>query len=215
MNMDVHLIPSWFFGAHIVFQLIFMILTAIIGIYAIKVYKLTNKNQVKLFSIAFILFSIHYLIQSALNFFIYFNTASELKYILYGTYSHMIIFIIGLIALLMMSLDIKNIKSFLLITIISLIAVFFSENKLYIFFLLASIFLIYISYFYLKNYMKNKNTTSMISFIAFMFLLFGNIHFLFSVNHETFYVITHFLELIAYTLIIINLKLIKNVKKKK
>lgn len=213
--MNVHLIPEWFFGAHIVFQLSFMILTAIIGVYAANVYKITKQKQVKLFSVAFILFALHYLIQSTLNFFIYFNLISGEKLMQYGTYSHMLIFTLGLIALLSLVLGIKKKSTFSLITITSLVAVFFSTNKLYMFYLLASIFLVYISYFYLKNYLKNKDKTSLISFVAFVFLLFGNIHFLFSVNHETFYAIAHFLELIAYALIIINLKLIKNVQKKK
>jgi len=212
--METHLYPFWFLGAHTIFQLIFTVMTLVIGIYSSKVYSLTKKRNVKLFSIAFFLFSLHYFIESVLNILTHFNILTGNESLITGTYSHMLIFSMGLIVLLYLTLGFKKTSTFALMSVITLTIVFFSKSKLDTFYLLASIFLIYISYFYLKNYLKNKDRTSLVSFIAFVFLLFGYIHYFFSVNHEFFYALAHFFELFAYGLILLNLKLIKNVKKK-
>jgi hypothetical protein len=212
------LIPAWFFNYVILFDLAFAIITFIVGLFAFKIYKLSNQKQSKLFGIAFIFISIHYFIQSFLNYSIisklnenicnfmklesvnYFNTL--------GTYSHMILLMIGLITLVYMTLKIKSPEVYSLFLIISFIPILFASNKLFLFYALSSLFLIYISIHYLKNYINNKQPKTLLVLIAFLFLLFGSIHFIFSVDHSTYYIIGHFLELIAYILILINLILV-------
>jgi len=56
--------------------------------------------------------------------------------------------------------------------------------------------------------MRRKQKKNLLVLLAFCFLLFGSVHFLVSVNHALFYVIGHFLELIAYVLILTNLLLL-------
>lgn len=209
------MIPTWFFKYHLIFYTIFTILTFTVGKYSLKVYNLTKQKQTKYFGISFLFLSAHYLIQLILNSLIKINVIENIQVNNLISYIHLSLFLFGLIILTSMTLKIENKKTILLITIITLVSIIFSTNATYMFYLLASIYLAYISLFYVKNYVKNREINSLISLVAFIFLLFGNAHFLFTLNHDLYYVISHYLELAAYTLIILNLKLMKNGKKKK
>lgn len=220
------IIPAWFFNYSIIFTLTFTIITLALGLFAFKIYKLSKQKSAKLFGIAFIFISLHYFIQSFLNFSIISTLNQNICDIMkiqnvntlniMGAYSHMFFFLIGLATLTYMTLKTDNKTIHALLIALPLAAVMFASNKLYIFYVMASVFLIFISIHYLKNYLKNKQAKTLFILIAFIFLLFGNLHFLFSVNHGLYYVIGHFLELVAYILILLNFILVlKNDKKKK
>lgn len=215
---NLFLVPRWFFGYDIAFELAFAIISLLVSIYAFKIYKLTENRQIRLFGIAFMLFSISYFLQSILNYAILQQLSDRLCYVFHmcnvptlnfiGIYIHFIFFLSGLITLNYITLKIKSKKTFSMILIIITLSVISSANKIYLFYLISSILLIYIVWHYLKNFLKNKKFKNLIVLIAFVFLLFGNIHFIFSVNHSLFYVLGHALELIAYLLILLNLILI-------
>ncbi|NQU78304.1 hypothetical protein HQ545_00895 [Candidatus Woesearchaeota archaeon] len=210
--------PSWFFGIDIALELAFAVITLAVGLYSYKVYKLSGKNQVKTFSIAFSLISVSYLIQSITNFLILsklnenvcraFNIASINTLNNIGFYAYMLFFTIGLLTLTHTTLRSKNERIYPLMFAVTFLAILFSTNQLYIFYLLASTLLTYMVWHYFQNYIKNKQTKTLIVLVAFVFLLFGRLHFLVSVNHSLFYMIGHFLELVAYILILINLILV-------
>jgi hypothetical protein len=213
------MVPSWFFNYGMLFELAFAIITLIVGIFAFKIHKLSEQKSAKLFGISFIFISLHYFIQSLLNFSILstlnqnvcnlmkIDSVNSLN--IMGAYSHMLFFIIGLATLTYMTLKIKNKTAYTLLLAITLVSIIFSENKLLLFYATASTFLIFITIHYIKNYLKNKQIRTLFILIAFIFLLFGNLHFIFSVNHATYYVIGHFLELIAYLLILLNFILVQ------
>jgi formate hydrogenlyase subunit 3/multisubunit Na+/H+ antiporter MnhD subunit len=221
---NLYLVPDWFFGFDIIFELAFAIITLIVALYAFKVYRLSEQNQSKLFGWAFIFFSISYFIQSLLNFVIISKLSETICDVIklqsvtilnaWGISIHMILLIIGLVTLAYMTLKINNPKAYSLVLLISLFSIILSLNKIYWFYFLSSILLIFIVIHYTQNYLKNKQSKTLLVLMAFLFLLFGHIHFIFAVNHALFYVIGHFLELIAYILILINLLLVlKNGKK--
>jgi len=224
--LNLYLIPNWFFGIDVVFELAFAVVSLIVSLYAFKIYKLSNQTQSKLFGFSFLFFSISYFIQSFMNFAIISklneNVCVALKFQsidalnTLGIYAHILFFTLGLATLTYMTLRTNNKKLHSLIIVIAIFFILFSANKIYSFYFLSSIFLIYIVSHYFLNYLENKQTKTLLVLIAFIFLLFGNIHFMFAVNHILFYILAHFLELISYSLILINLLLIlKNGKKTK
>lgn len=216
--VNIYLAPRWFFGYDVMLELAFAVITLIVGIYAFKVYKLSGQRQSKLFGIAFLFISVSYFIQSFLNFAIIsklnekictalkINSVDVLNSI--GLYAYMLFFITGLITLVYMTLRFKSVKTYSLSLIIIILSLLFTSNSLHLFYLLSSILLIYIFIHYFLNYLNNKKLNTLLILIAFAFLLFGHIHFIFSVDHGLYYVIGHFLEIIAYTLILINLILV-------
>jgi hypothetical protein len=223
---NLFLIPRWFFGYGVAFELIFAIITLAVALYSFKVYKLSNQNQPRLFGIAFLFFSISYFIQSILNYFIISEIAQNISTVMklqsvtwfnaIGLYVHMFFFIVGLVTLAYMTLKIKSPKTFALLIIMFLLTFFLIDDKIPLFYVMSSLLLIFISIHYLLNFVENRKPRNFLVLVAFLLLLFGNLHFIFAVNHTIYYVIGHFLDLTAYILILVNLLLIlKNGKKKK
>jgi len=222
----IYNITNWFFGIDVIFELFFAITTLAVCLYAFKIYNLSKQGHPKLLAYAFLFFSLSYFIESITNFAIISKlnqnicTILKIKSVyalnLTGIYLHILLFTIGLVTLTYMILNIKDKKAYSLLLIISIFFVLSSTNKIYAFYLLSTILLIYISSHYLTNYIRNKQIKTLLVLIAFIFLLLGNAHFMFAVNHVPFYIIGHFLELAAYLLILLNLILVfKNGKKKK
>ena len=223
---NIYLIPNWFFGLDVIFELTFAVIALIVSFYAFKTYKLTNQNQSKFFGYSFLFISISYFIQSFMNFAIISKINEGICNVLkiqavdtlnaMGIYAHILFFIVGLVTLTYMTLKTESKKIYSLILITSLLLILLSINKIYSFYFLSSIFLVYITLHYFFNYIRNKQTKTLLALIAFIFLLFGSIHFMFVVNHVLFYILGHFLELAAYLIILINLFLVlKNGKKTK
>ena len=206
--------PDWFFGYDVILEILFAIITFVVAMLGFKVYKATSQKQSFYLAWAFLLISISNILQSTLNLLILtklnepicaaIKIQSVTAFNILGTYIHMFFMIIGLAVLTFMTLKSKDIRGLIVITGLSLIAVFLSANSIYIFYAVSSLLLIIISWYFAKNFLKNKKTKTLLIAIAFLFLLFGSIHFLFAVNHQLFYVIGHILELIAYSLVLSN-----------
>ena len=216
------LTPKWFFGYDIILELLFAIITLTVSLFAFKIYKLSGQKQSKLFGIGFLLISLSYFAQSFINFAIVSklneNICQTLKIIsvntlnIVGIYLYMALFLTGLITLTYMTFRLLDLRIFTIILIIVLLSVILNSRAMYLFYILSSLLLIYIIIHYLKNYLHKKRGRILLILTAFIFLLFGRLHFIFSINHELFYALGHILELIAYLLILINLILI--IKKK-
>ena len=212
--MNYAIVPHWFAGYNALLEMMFFVITLLVGAYALRIYQLSGQRQSKLFGISFLLISAAYLIQSILNFAGSYSMASgcnmQSMSTLHslsnaGIYAHIILFMTGLVTLAYMTLKIKDFWAYPLFLVAILAVLLLSSNKLYFFYVLSSILLVYISFHYLRNYLKSRKMSALIVFTAFLFLLFGKIHFIFSIDHGTFYVAGHLLELVAYSLILINL----------
>ncbi len=223
---NVFLVPGWFYGYDILLEFIFAIVTLVVSYFSYKIYRLTDENKLKLFSLAFLFFSISYTIQSLLNLKILgqisnraismFELMSINSFNALGIFAQIIFFTVGLITLLYMALDLDNKRVYFLLLLITLPILFFSSNSLFLFYLLASIMLAFVAIFYFQNYIEKKSIKSLWVFIAFDFIFLGQIHFLFSLNHALYYVLGHFLEFAAYVILLVNLLSIsKNGKKKR
>ena len=125
-----------------------------------------------------------------------------------GMLSHIFLFSLGLITLTYMTLNYKSKKTYSLLLLLILLAFLFTTTPLPLFHILSSVLLIYVTIHFFKNYLGTRRLRNLLMLIAFAFLLFGHIHFIFSISHGYYYVIGHFLELIAYILIITNLLLV-------
>lgn len=213
-----HLSPQWFYGYDVVLELLFSIITLIVAVFAFKIYKKTSQEQVRLFGVSFLLISLSYLFQSIFNFLTIAKltqaicTAVKISSVntfnTFGIITHIFLMTTGLTILVYTTFKAKNLKllSFLIIT--SLVSIILSRNMLYTFFLLSTIYLVFIEWHFIKNYLNNKKTKTLLVALAFLFLLFGNFHFLISVNHQVYYAVGHILELFAYLFILANLYMV-------
>jgi len=214
-----HLAPTWFYGFDVGFELSFAVISLVISLFAFNIYRKTSQRPVKLFGISFFLISLSYFIQSILNFLIVSSlnenvcnmmkvmSVSVFEYL--GILTHIIFMTFGLSILFYATLKDKRLRILWFLMIVSLSAILFSRNTLYMFFLISTIYLVFISWHFILNYLKNKQAKTLLVAAAFVFLLFGSFHFLISVNHQLFYVIGHILEFFAYAFILINFYLVQ------
>lgn len=210
----MYLSPDWFFGYDIVLEILFAIVTFIVSLLAFKVYKSTSQKQAFYLGWSFMLISISNIFQSIINFLIITKLNENICGVIRiqsveafnaaGMIIHMFFMIAGLSVLAFMTLRLEDYRGLVLIAGLALIAVFLSANPLYMFYAVSSLLLVIISWYFIRNFLRNKQTKTLLIAIAFLFLLFGSVHFLFSVNHALFYAIGHFLELIAYSLVLSN-----------
>ena len=98
---------------------------------------------------------------------------------------------------------------------ILLMAVLLSTNKIFLFYVLSSVLLIFTVWHYFANYLKKRSVNTLLVLLAMIFLLFGTLHLMYSVENESYYVIGHVLEFIAYVLLLTNLVIILKHGKKK
>jgi hypothetical protein len=219
----MYFVPAWFLGYDVILQFVFALITLIVSYYAYKIYRIIGKEQLKIFSASFLFISLSYLIYSFLNFVFFreltertadlmveFSSVTLLHNI--SLYACIVFFILGLVTLTYMTLRIKSQKTYFLLLILTLVPLLFCFNTLSLFYILSSILILYVFVYYLVHYLKNKQFRNLLVPVAFALLFFGNVHFLFSINHGLFYVIGYALSLVAYILILVNLIMV--VKKK-
>jgi len=210
--------PDWFFAYSIGLEIFFAIITLIVGIYAFRVYRLTEERSSRLFGTAFFFIAISYIVQATLNFVVLerledaISSMINLKQVyllnLLGSYAHALLFLVGIWILTYLTLKVKNSRVFTLMLCVLLLTIFFSANKIFMFYVLSSILLLFTVIYYFMNYLNNKKLNTLLVLIAMIFLLFGALHFMFAVEHEIYYVLGHILEFIAYLLMLINLLII-------
>jgi len=220
-----YLVPEWFSGFDVAFEMVFAIITLLVSFKAYRIYKMSAQRQVKLFSLSFLMISICYFAQAALNFIILERidekivSATDMITLVginnVGAYIHMILFMLALITLAYMTLDIKSPKTYVLLCVISFISIVLAPNKLLLVYVVSLVMLFYILIHYLGNYLKIRRTQTLIVLIAFALLFVASIHSLLSLSRNLDYAIAHLLTLIAYILILVNLIMVGNHEQKK
>ena len=213
-----YLVPLWFLGYDVAFEAAFAIIALLVSFYAFKVHRISGQTQPRLFAWSFLFISASYFVQSVLNLIVVselnesihealgWSDASWLNDV--GMYLHILLFITGLVTLTYMTLNVRSRKTYSLIVVLVLLTLFVSMNRLLIFYVISSVLLIYVLLHYAANFWYNRQAKTLLVLAAFALILFGSIHFTLSVNHSLYYVIGHFLGLIAYLLILLNLILV-------
>ncbi len=214
-----YLAPEWFFGYDVILELLFAIVTLMVSLFAFRMYKATDQDQIRLFGISFSFISVSYFIQSVFNYLMIskanenicnaFKIRSIVLFDTAGLHTHILFMTAGLILLVYMAFKIDDIRVLWLMVLLTLLGIFLNQDIQYMFFLFSTIYLIYLSWHFIKNYLRNRQSKTLLVAIAFVFLLFGMFHFLFSVDHRLFYVVGHLLELVAYLMLLLNFYLVR------
>lgn len=213
--MDAYQIFSWFLSYDIALRVIFSVVTLLVCLFSYKLYKLTNKRELKLFSISFFVFSISYIITVLLHLTLLLGYKRELSWLLkingiknfklLGFYAQGIFFLIGLVLLVYMALRLKDKKMLLLLLGLAIIPMILVPRPLMLFHVIAALLLAYVVIYYYNNYMKRKRRHALFVLLAFVFLFLGHLQFIFSLQHPAFHLLGDILELGAYVLILANL----------
>lgn len=217
--------PDWFFGYDIALELLFVIIAGLVSFYAWKIFKVTGERNLKLFSLAFLFIAFSYVVQSVLNILVlakfdddvafFMNLRSVYLFSLFAIYLQAILFLIGLLLLAYIALKIFSLQTFVLLFILVFTSLYFSPYKTFMLYLLSTVLLGFIVYYYLNNYWNNRKATTLMVLIAMIFLFVSNLSFIFATDIDSYYVVGHLLELAAYVLVLTNLLVILRVGKQK
>lgn len=213
--MYIHAVPSWFCGYDAFVELIFSLVTLLVGIAAFKVYALTRKPASRLLGYSFIFISLSYLILAIYNFFLLAdintkicmvaNISNVALFSALQMYLYLIFHMVGILILLYMTLKIQDTRVFILLVFLTLFSTIISFQSLFAAYILSSIYLLFIFHYFLGNFLRKPNCHTRLTMFAFGFLLIGNILFIFSFTHPAYYLVGHITKLIAYVMLLWNL----------
>lgn len=215
-----YLIPDWFFKFGVGMEILFGIVTISIALMAFSCYRTLKEKSLMRFGTGFLLIALSYLTWVIINLVLVKETGtgyralvSEGLPVLYiaSIYLHMILFTSGLITLAYTTFKVEKGEVYYLLLGLGLLVIVSSFNKLVTFRILSVFLLIFITYNYLMDWMKNKNKKSLIILASFSLLLLSNLDLVFSEQFYLSYVVSHVLELCAYAIMLIGL--VKTLKK--
>ncbi|MEK6889079.1 MAG: hypothetical protein AABW80_03140 [Nanoarchaeota archaeon] len=206
-----YIIPEWFFGLDITLEIIFGLITLLVSIFAFNIYKTSKERSIGLLSLSFLFISLSYLTWAFVNLVIAPTLVDKLRIITLGTvpkafilaiYTHYGLFILGLVTLAYTTFQVKKIRIYYVLSIISILVVVVSVNKLITSRIVSAFLLFFITYHYFKEWRNKRNKRALWIFGSFFLLTLGSIDFIFSANFYATYVIGHILEFGAYSLIL-------------
>lgn len=227
--------PKWFFGYDIIFEVLAVIVTLIIGIYSLKIYSFSKLRTYKYFGLSFLTFGASFLAKIAMNFALY-NPIVVKETIQHAAFSHQILhksnlilqagydihrflFLFALLGIYWIVSKSEDLEHRGLLTYFIFITALFSFSTYYIFHLTAAVFILYISkYFYEICFRKKKKTSlnAHFNFLAFALLFLSQVVFIFVFLNNAIYVIAEFVQLAGFIIFLINiLSLVFNNGKKK
>ncbi len=218
----IHLSPSWFFGYDVMLELVFAFVSFLVAVYALKVFRITQQRKTRLFGLSFIFISIAYMLEAIINYLILIElkggtvSVGDLVEIhslnIVGVYTHLLFMIIGLVILAYMTFNTEDTKVLLVMLTTSILVIFTGRNLFYDFYLLTVVYLFAIAWYYLSNYQRHKQRSTLAVALAFLLLFLGNVQFVFSITNNLFYALGHIIELAAYLLILLNFYLVRTTK---
>ena len=209
-----YLVPNWFFGLDVVMELLFFLVTIAIAISALKIYNLTKQDNIRKFSIGFILISLSYLVWAGLNAITIPDAASYVSQLTMSQISmisflvihaQMMFFIAGLVMLAYTTFNINKGGIFYLLLGLSLLVLVVSIEKIITFRIVSVFLLSFIAYHYLLEYKENSNKNTLLVLTGFSLLLISNLELLSTPIFPLSYVVSHLIELVAYTLFLTTL----------
>ena len=222
---NIYVIPNWFFGYSIFLEVIFGIITLLVAFTAFKIYRISKERELGLLSAGFVLISASYFAWSLINIFLVeeLNETTRLLILknisvlsVIGIYSHILLFMCGLITLFYMTCKVETDRMYSLVIILAVLGVLFAYDKTLAIYSFSSIILAYIAGYYALTYKKKKNRFTRDVFISFSMLFIANIVMLFPSTTYSIYVIAHFFHLIAFSILLYTLiSILKNGQKKK
>lgn len=210
----LYILESSFFRYAFLMQLCFSIITFFISYLAFRIYQITENQKTKNMAIAFLFIFMSYAVQ------LFFNSLVALRidhdlYVLMGIHPlsvfeniglqmHFILMALGLAILTYAILKNSDLSLLWYFVLSSLLVVFLARNLMLGFFLLSSLYLGVLSYYFFKNYLKQKKRGPFLIASAFFSMLVGNICFIFLANSGHFYALGHIFDFIGYSLLIYN-----------
>jgi len=223
------LLNSRIYGIDSFIEFLSMIISCIISYYSYRIYKTFKKGEFKYFSIAFLLIAISFLFKILSNLtFLYYEEITEINSLFFVISNfevlelinffsflfYKLFNIIGFLMLFFIFTDTEKKEKIFLFSYLSLIVILFSIYLNSIFELTVVFILIFLTYYFYRNYEKLRTSNTFLVFIGFLFILISRLIFIFSEVHELIYFSGEIFRLLGFIALLVNLIKIKNEQKK-
>ena len=213
--MDLYRIAESFFVYNLVFTIMFILVAAAISILAFKLYGLTKKRQLQLFGLSFLAFALAHAGMFAAELLRRFWMSPGMMYgrqgfgfwplIMGATFT---LYMLGMVLLVHTTSKKKEARHALLLGAVIAAALLSVHRPVMLFHLFATILLFFLVWFYWNSYTKHRHIGNLLVFLAFLFLLAGNLTLVFSLHDVLFFTIGRSLLLAGYGCFLANLVLV-------
>lgn len=210
--------PSWFMGIDSIFELLSLIVAFIVAGYSYKAYRLTQQKKYRHFSTAFLLIGISFIFKIISELAIYEKetvlqklgplliTRTFLEPMTWiHVYSHTIFRLLSLFAffiLLVVTMDIKDKQTYVLLTYFLLLVTFVSIYAHIIFYITQLLLIAMLTLHHYNNYIKHKRHNALFVTLAFLGLFVSNVVLIFMMYNPLIYAIGEALQLVAFGLLL-------------
>ncbi|NJL44022.1 MAG: hypothetical protein HC945_01715 [Nitrosarchaeum sp.] len=203
------------FGYDIILELLFGAITLVLGLTALKVYRLSGQRETKLFSAAFILISISYFVWALLNIIGFFRLSGAVCEALaiddaktlaaIGLMLHMLLYLAGIVTWTFMTFRTENNRVLTLLIVLTSAWLVLAYEKFWVFHVLIAILFVYLMIHYFSLFLKKPGRKTFLMLLAVFLLFLGSANFIFSIGYPVYYAVGHLFELSAYALILAEL----------
>jgi len=217
--------PRWFYGYDIIFEALAVIVTLIIGLYGLRIYRFSKERVYKYFGLSFLAFAAAFIAKIAMNFVLYNPTAvkttmetmditqrllAKSNLILQAGYDvHRFLYLFALLGIYWIISKSQDIEHRGLFIYMLLIITLFSFNTYYVFHLTAAIMLLFIVKHF-KNICQRKGAliNAHLNFLAFALILLSQLVFIFIFLNNAIYVVAEVVQLLGFIIFLINILLL-------
>lgn len=209
-----YIVPQWFFGYDIAFEILFGIITLLIALYSFHIYRLSYQRECRILGGGFLFISLGYFTWSALNLYIAGQLDSSgleipLRQIsslaTLGVWAHIGLLVAGAATLAYMTLPARSERAYTIFVTLSLLVVVFALKKALAFYFVSSFLMFIVLSHYFMTYLKHRHKGTLLMFFAFFFVFLGNVDFIFATLHPLHYFVGHVFHFIGYIFAFISL----------
>ena len=226
--------PEWFNGFDLAFEAIILIIALLIAAYSWKIYKFSQENKFAYFSIAFVTVALSFVFKIFTHSVLYFFpvrevTAAVLKpltgsglqfadlFYRSAFFAQMFLMLVALLLIFFVAQKSRDrltklyeVSQMALFVYLIFLISFIANFKYVVFYLTSTVILGLIVVQYYKNYLnanKNKNTFNVM--LGFLFILIGNMFFVFVYLFNQLYVFGELFMLIGFLILLRTYRKIK------
>lgn len=225
--------PSWFYGIDIIFEFFSIIACLLIAFYALRLYKFSDNSKHKYFGFSFLAIALSFFVKILTNLVGYFPvikvetvklvsvmynsftiTYTPLKAALFIHRSLMLLGLFGIFYIVSKSRERNKILLFIYFSIITSLYVLFDQfgyNSYRIFYLTTAFLSAFILRYYYVYYKKNKSKKTLLVVESFLFILIGQIAFIFTFSTLGIngYVLGEIIQFFGFLLLLYNYYLLQ------
>ena len=214
--------PQWFYGYDIIFELLGILVTGLIGLYSLKLFRFSKERAYKYFGLSFLAFAVSFAAKIATNFVLYYqhtvkttlqevivkhNLLQKSNILLQAGYDvHRFLLLLGLLGIYwIVSKSAENEHRWLFLYMLFVIALF-SFNTYYVFHLTAAFLLLFITKHLHRVAMRRKAPrTAKLNVLAFALLLLSQLVFVFVWANKAIYVVAELVQLAGFVVFLISI----------